>query len=109
MSDKEGMTPAPEGKERLTAWAHWKRLELNRIASERDVSKDELWESENGHLEAIEHLLSQARAAQGLRKFVEYVATPEKWPKKWSAAGTVQHLFSKAEDALAAYQKSREG
>lgn len=89
-----GYSPAPaEVLDNLSAAANGKPLPHDSFLPVKD----------------LEDKLSLARAAEGLKKFVEYVSTPEKWPKKLSPAQVVQHLFDKAEDAITAYEKAKEG
>src|SRR3990167_10510939 len=110
------MTPTPEGKERLerlTTWARWKRLQLNRISSKRDVSTDELWESKNLHLEDIEALLSQAKAAEAANMSKDdFQKIAEKVAAGYGGIGGLSHglYLDFAYDCFrAAYEKSREG
>src|SRR3990167_714489 len=65
MKEDEGkVTPAPEGKERLTAWAHWKRLEVNKYAAQQEIKPERLMESERDLLEAVEHVLLEMDKAR---------------------------------------------
>lgn len=78
----------------LKAWAYWKRIEIKNVKASRDVSKDELFESESGFLEGIEHVLERLEAAEAVCKLAilydDAIRACANDPKKMSSFCTAQ-------------------
>lgn len=74
--EKEGSV----GKlENLKTWAHWKRLEIDRLAAQRLIDPESIQGSERDLLEAVEHAMRRLlKAETALKKLrdCDFVITP---------------------------------